>query len=39
MLEERPRPAAYAQPGNLLADHYGVVNPAPAQSPVGAAQR
>jgi arylsulfatase A-like enzyme len=30
MLAERPRPAAYAQPGNLLADHYGVVNPAPA---------
>jgi arylsulfatase A-like enzyme len=28
MLPERPRPAAYAQPGNLLADHYGVVNPA-----------
>jgi arylsulfatase A-like enzyme len=27
MLAERPRPAAYAQPGNLLADHYGVVNP------------
>ena len=37
--EERPRPAAYAQPGNLLADHYGVVNPAPAQPPVGPAQR
>jgi arylsulfatase A-like enzyme len=26
MLEERPRPAAYGQPGNSLADHYGVVN-------------
>src|SRR5438445_12600648 len=22
MLEERPRPAGYSQPGNLLADHY-----------------
>jgi arylsulfatase A-like enzyme len=30
MLEERPRPAAYGQPGNVTADHYGVVNPAPA---------
>ena len=29
MLPERPRPAAYAQPGNLLADHYGVTNPPP----------
>jgi len=27
MLEERPRPAAYGQPGNVTADHYGVVNP------------
>ena len=27
MLEERPRPATYGQPGNLTADHYGVVNP------------
>ena len=36
MLPERPRPAAYSQPGNLLADHYGVVNPAP---PASAAQR
>ena len=27
MLPERPRPAAYSQPGNLLADHYGVTNP------------
>ena len=47
MLEERPRPAAYGQPGNLLADHYGVVNPPPAAarsepaavSPGSAAQR
>jgi arylsulfatase A-like enzyme len=37
MLEERPRPAAYSQPGNLLADHYGVVNPAP--PPESPAQR
>ncbi len=28
MLAERPRPAAYGQRGNLLADHYGVTNPA-----------
>jgi arylsulfatase A-like enzyme len=27
MLPERPRPAAYGHPGNLLADHYGVTNP------------
>jgi len=26
MLPERPRPAAYSQPGNFLADHYGVTN-------------
>src|SRR5215468_6403408 len=39
MLEERPRPAAYGQPGNLLADHYGVVNPAPAAPPQAAVQR
>src|ERR1700704_1120355 len=26
MLAERPRPGNYSQPGNLLADHYGVVN-------------
>jgi arylsulfatase A-like enzyme len=29
MLPERPRPANFAQPGNFLADHYGVTNPAP----------
>jgi arylsulfatase A-like enzyme len=29
MLPERPRPAAYSNPGNFLADHYGVTNPAP----------
>jgi arylsulfatase A-like enzyme len=27
MLPERPRPATYSQPGNLLAEHYGVTNP------------
>ena len=30
MLPERPRPATYGNPGNVVADHYGVVNPAPA---------
>ena len=34
MLPERPRPAAYSNPGNFLADHYGVINPAPA-APAG----
>jgi len=29
VLPERPRPAAYGQPGNVTADHYGVVNPPP----------
>ena len=33
MLEERPRPAAYLQTGDVAADHYGVVNPAPAAAP------
>jgi len=33
MLPERSRPANYAHPGNFLADHYGVVNPAPAIPP------
>jgi arylsulfatase A-like enzyme len=28
MLPERPRPAPYSNPGNFLADHYGVTNPA-----------
>jgi hypothetical protein len=36
---ERPRPATYGNPGNLVADHYGVVNPAPATPPESAAQR
>jgi hypothetical protein len=30
MLPERPRAATYANPGNFVADHYGVTNPAPA---------
>src|SRR5262249_24688207 len=30
MLPERPRPATYGNPGNFVADHYGVTNPAPA---------
>ena len=30
MLPERARPANYVHPGNLTADRYGVVNPAPA---------
>jgi arylsulfatase A-like enzyme len=38
MLEERPRPAAYGQPGNVMADHYGVVNP-PVAPPPSALQR
>jgi arylsulfatase A-like enzyme len=28
MLPERSRPANYTHPGNFLADHYGVTNPA-----------
>jgi arylsulfatase A-like enzyme len=39
MLPERPRPAAYSNPGNFLADHYGVANPAPTATPASAAQR
>src|SRR5215475_7364483 len=39
MLPERPRPATYSNPGNFLADHYGVSNPAPAAAPASAAQR
>ena len=33
MLAERPRPAPYSNPGNVVADHYGVVNPPPAAPP------
>jgi arylsulfatase A-like enzyme len=29
MLPERPRPAPYSNPGSVVADHYGVVNPPP----------
>jgi len=39
MLEERPRPATYGQPGNLTADHYGVVNPPVAAPPQSTSQR
>jgi arylsulfatase A-like enzyme len=39
MLAERSRPAPYNNPGNALADHYGVVNPAPATAPGSAARR
>jgi arylsulfatase A-like enzyme len=27
MLPERTRPATYGNPGNFVADHYGVTNP------------
>jgi hypothetical protein len=30
MLPEQARPAFYFHPGNFVADHYGVANPAPA---------
>ena len=33
MLAERSRPATYFHPGNVMADHYGVVNPAPPAPP------
>jgi len=39
MLEERRRPATYTNPGNLTADHYGVVNPAADAPPGSATQR
>jgi arylsulfatase A-like enzyme len=39
MLAERARPAPYSNPGNVVADHYGVVNPPPAAPPGSAAQR
>ena len=29
MLPERPRPALYGNPGDAMADHYGVTNPPP----------
>ena len=34
MLPERSRPAPYNHPGNFLADHYGVTNPAPVAAPL-----
>lgn len=39
MLPERPRPALYGNPGNFVADHYGVSNPAPPAPSGTAAQR
>jgi arylsulfatase A-like enzyme len=39
MLEERPRPAPYVNAGNVMPDHYGVVNPPTTVAPGGAAQR
>ena len=39
MLPERSRPAPYNHPGNFVADHYGVVNPAPATPPTSAPTR
>src|SRR5262249_45978039 len=39
MLPERPRPAAYSNPGNFVADHYGVANPAPAAAPASTPTR
>ncbi len=39
MLAERARPAAYNNPGNFLADHYGVINPPPTAAPAAAPQR
>ena len=39
MLPERSRPATYNNPGNSMADHYGVVNSVPASSPQSAAPR
>jgi arylsulfatase A-like enzyme len=35
MLPERPRPALYGNPGNVVADHYGVINPTTPASPTG----
>jgi arylsulfatase A-like enzyme len=39
MLPERPRPATYGNPGNFLADHYGVTNRDPAAAATSPAQR
>jgi hypothetical protein len=39
MLPERSRPAPYNHPGNVVADHYGVINPVPATPPGSAPTR
>jgi arylsulfatase A-like enzyme len=39
MLPERARPATYGNPGNFVADHYGVTNPESGVGPGSAAQR
>jgi arylsulfatase A-like enzyme len=39
LLPERPRPAPYINAGNVLADHYGVANPAPASPSASAPTR
>src|SRR5437762_4060768 len=39
MLPERATPAAYSNPGNFVADRYGVSNPAPATPSGGAPTR
>ena len=39
MLPERPRPATYGNPGNFVADHYGVINPTPAAPTASAPTR
>src|SRR5262245_19412546 len=39
VLPERPRPALYGQPGNVLPDRYGVTNPAPVAPPGSAPTR
>jgi hypothetical protein len=39
MLPERARPATYGNPGNVVADHYGVVNPTPPAPPADAPTR
>lgn len=38
MLPERPTPARWQNPGNFLADHYGVANPPP-PAPASAAPK
>ena len=36
MLAQHPRPVTYTNAGNLVADHYGVTNPPPAEFGGGA---